>query len=346
MSTRTIYIDRAPGEIRAVLAIDERPERLLIHRDGDVAGLMLGARSIARVASVEPALMTAFLDLGGGQEAILPFKPDARPVRGDTVEIEIRGEARRGKVAVARLLSGGEGAPRLLQPPPSPEDQLRGLAKEAEVVEGADARRMADEAQSEALETIHALPGGGSLAIETTRALTAIDVDLGERKGPDAKRVTRRANLEALSESARLLRLKSLGGIVVIDLVGRGHDAAGLLAHARIAFGPDNPGVAIDSVGRFGTMQISLPRRRTPLTERLLQADGRLTDLTLAYALVRRLEEEGRAQPGARLEGSCSKAVAEHARPLIAQLAGRMGGRFALTVDDGRTREAFSVSTR
>ena len=60
--------------------------------------------------------------------------------------------------------------------------------------------------------------GGGDIAIEPTRALTAIDVDLSDRKGGDAKRVTRQANLAALGMAARLLRLKGLGGIVVIDL--------------------------------------------------------------------------------------------------------------------------------
>src|SRR5205823_3914164 len=84
-------------------------------------------------------------------------------------------------------------------------------------------------------EVLHPLPGGGALAVEPTRALTAIDVDLGDRKGADAKRLTRAANLAAIELAARLLRLKSLGGIVVIDLVGRGHDAKALLAAARLA---------------------------------------------------------------------------------------------------------------
>ncbi len=62
---------------------------------------------------------------------------------------------------------------------------------------------MADEAEADVLETVHRLPGGGDIAIEPTRALTSIDVDLGERKGQDAKRVTRQANLAAIAESAQ-----------------------------------------------------------------------------------------------------------------------------------------------
>lgn len=212
MSARRLFIDRGIGETRGVVTLDGRPERLLLRRDGEEPRLMLGARLAARVASLEPALATAFLDLGGGCEAILPFKPDSRPVRGATVEIEIRSEPRAGKLAVARLIGPGEGAPRLLAAAPDLSEILTGFAKDQPLVDGRAAREAADDAEAEALEILHPLPGGGTLAIEPTRALTAIDVDLGEQKGADAKRVARRANLAALAEAARLLRLKGLGG--------------------------------------------------------------------------------------------------------------------------------------
>ena len=345
MSERRLYLDRGVGESRGVVTLDGRPERLLIRRDGDDPRLALGARCVARVASLEPALATAFLDLGGGAEAILPFKPDAKPVRGQALEVEIRSEPRRGKLAIARALGEGEGAPRLLGPPRDLAAELKALVRDdAEIVEGAAAREMADEAESEALEVLHPIPGGGVLAVEPTRALTAIDVDLGERKGADAKRVTRQANLAALGLAARLLRLKGLGGIVVVDLVGRGHDGNALMAAARAAFGPDNPGVAIGPVGRFGTMELSLPRRVTPLGEILCREDGQLGDRTLAQRLIRRLEAEGVAQPGARLEARCAPGVAEAARPLGLRLAERMGARFTIKADPALARERLEVS--
>ena len=49
---------------------------------------------------------------------------------------------------------------------------------------------MADAAEDEVLAIEHPLPGGGSLAVEQTRALTAVDIDLGQGGGQDAKRVT------------------------------------------------------------------------------------------------------------------------------------------------------------
>jgi Ribonuclease G/E len=262
------------------------------------------------------------------------------------IEVEIRGEPRRGKLPTARLLGPAEGRPRLLAEAPSLVETLRGLAREAELLTGPRAREVADEAEAEALDVLHPLPGGGSLAIEPTRALTAIDVDLGERKGADAKRVTRAANLAAIALAARLLRLKSLGGIVAIDLVGRGHDPKALLAAARAAFAPDNPGVAVEPVGRFGVMELSLPRRTRPVAEILCREDGRLSDLSLAHRLMRRLEAEARAQPGARLAGRCAPQVAEAAQPIAAELAKRIGARFTLEPDPARPRESFEAAAR
>lgn len=344
MSERRIFLDQGPGEARGVVTLDGAPERLLIRRDGDDPRLQLGARLAAVVASVEPALSTAFLDLGEGGEAILQFKPDARPVRGQVIEVEIRSEPRRGKLAVARPLGPAQGRPRLLAEAPGLDEVLRRLAPDVALVAGAAAREAADSAEEAVLAVLHPLPGGGALAIEPTRALTAIDVDLGERKGADAKRVTRAANLAAIELAARLLRLKGLGGIVVIDLVGRGHDAKALLAAARAAFGPDNPGVAIEPIGRFGTLELSLPRRTRPLGEILCREDGALSDRSLAQRLLRRIEAEAAAQPGARLQARCAPPVAKAAGPLAAELTARIGARFTVDSDPGRSRESFDVA--
>lgn len=343
MSVRQIFLDQGVGEARGVVTLDGRPERLLIHRADDDQKLALGARLMARVAAIEPAMSSAFLDLGGGEQAILAYKPDERPVRGSTVEIEIRAEPRDGKLAVARWIGAGEGAPRVLSAPPSLSESLRTLVREASIVEGPEARAIADEAEAEALQILHPLPGGGTLAIEPTRALTAIDVDLGERKGADVKRASRQANLAALSEAARLLRLKGLGGLVVIDLVGRGHDGNAMLAAARLAFAPDNPGVAIGPVGRFGTMELSIPRRSRPVLERLRQPDGTLSDRAIAQRLIRRLENEAGAQPGARLVATCSPALASTVEGLVRELGERFGHRFSVVLDGNRPRDQIDV---
>lgn len=345
MSERRLFLDRGIGESRGVVLLDGKPERLLIERDDTPAAARLGARLAARVRKVEPAFASAFLDLGDGIEALLSFKSDSRPVEGQMLEVELRTEARAGKLATVRVIGPSEGKPRLLAPAPDLAEQLSAFAREGLVVEGREARQMADRAEAEALETIHALPGGGNIAIEPTRALVAIDVDLGERKGQDAKRLTRQANIAALALAARLLRLKGLGGIVVIDLVGRGHDATALMTAARAAFAPDNPGVSIGPVGRLGTMEFSIPRRARAVREILMDAQGVATDQTVALRLIRALQSEGQVHGGARLQATCAPSVARAAKPLAEQLAGQIGARFMISPDAAMPRDQFEVRT-
>ena len=96
MSRRRIFLDEGVGETRGVVTLDGAPERLIIRRDRDDPRQALGARLVAVVAAVEPAINTAFLDLGEGAQAILPFKPDARPARGRPCRAPASGPSGRG----------------------------------------------------------------------------------------------------------------------------------------------------------------------------------------------------------------------------------------------------------
>ncbi|OXE35407.1 MAG: RNA-binding protein [Phenylobacterium zucineum] len=343
MSERTAYLDRSIGEDRGVILLDDRPERLLIRRHDDVAALQVGARLAGRVHKVEPAFASAFLDLGDGHEVMMAFKPDSRPVEGQMLDVEIRTAPRPGKLATVRVLGETDGPPRLLSPAPNLEVLLTTLCKCDSIVRGPHARQMVDQAEAEALDTIHPLVGGGSLAIEPTRALVAVDVDLGERKGQDAKRISRQANMIALAEAARLLRLKGLGGIVIIDLVGRGHDAHALLAAARLAFAPDNPGVSIGAVSRFGTMELLIPRRDRSVRDVLLDAESRLTDDTLALRLVRLAETEALNNPGGRLRAMAEPGVVAAAQGLFTALRQKVGERISLVAEDGWRKTQIQV---
>jgi Ribonuclease G/E len=263
-----------------------------------------------------------------------------------TVEIvaEARGTGSAAKGPVVRVHGPGEGeAPRLLTPGPALEDRLQAFAPRVRIVRGPDAREAADEAQAEAMETVHALPDGGSLSIEPTRALIAVDVDLGARQGADSKRVSRAANLLALGETARLLRLKGLAGLVVIDLAGRGHDGDALGRAAREAFHADQPGVSIGPISRFGAMELAKPWRERPLTDRLCDASGRLSPLTVALQAVRALEREGRVAGGARLTLRASPEVTSVIEPFRSSLSERLGPRFTFEPAPEFARERFEV---
>ncbi len=339
MADRRIYIDRSYGEARGVVAVGGRAERLLVDREGD-SYPRLGTRSRARVALVDRSLGLAMLDLGEGREASLRLKADRPPpVQGQSLDIEIAIEPQGGKPALARVLPETGPAAEV-----SLEARLAALAPGAPVIEGARARSFIDAAEDEALAVEHALPGAGSLAIEPTRALVAVDIDLGSGGGRDAKRAARQANLTALAELGRLLRLKALGGLVVVDLVGRGHDGPALARAAQAAFAADQPGVVVGPVTRFGTLELALPRRYRPVREILCGPDGQPTDQTLALRLVRAIERQALADPGARLKALCAPAIAVAAAAPAAVLAGIIGARFEVVADPGKSPDQWDIA--
>ena len=345
MTERRIYLDVGAGETRGVVTLDGRPERLLIVRDGDSAVQALGARLVARVRAIDRANALAFLDLGAAPDAVLNLTKEAGHItEGLHLEVEIRTEARSEKGASVRLIGPADGPVRLLAPAPSIEEQLIGHAPGADLRTGPVARSVADGAQDDARATVFPIPGGGTVAIEATRALVAVDVDLGSRPGVEAKKATRAANFAALGVAARVLRLKGLGGLVVIDLVGRGHDAPALLSAARQAFGPDNPGVALGAVSRFGALELTVPRRSRPVVDILNGRDGSSSALTEALALVRALEREAEADRGGRFEGLASPEVAAAAGPALALLTARLGARISVRAESGRTRGDHGVT--
>ena len=181
MSARRLYLDIGPGETRGVVTLDGRPERLLIDRGrrGPRSGRWRGAidRPGSAPQGSTEASNSAFLDLGGGGEAVLALTGAAGSLaEGAAVEIEVMAEARRGKGAVARLIGPAAGEPRAISPPQSIEARLGAFAPDRAIIRGLEARLVADEAEAEALASEHPLTGGGSLAIEPTRALVAVDV--------------------------------------------------------------------------------------------------------------------------------------------------------------------------
>jgi Ribonuclease G/E len=342
--SRKLYFDDAPGERRGVVTLDGLPERLLIERDDDIPVQQPGARVAARVRRIERTLKSAFLDLGEGPDAILPLNDAARSVtEGAWLEVEIVSAPRGEKGAVAKLGGDGQGPLRLLQNAPDLKAQLQAFAPAATIIVGAPAREAADVAEEVALAVEHPLPSGGRIFIEPTQALIAIDVDLGAAGG-DARKAATRANTEAIFAAARLVRLKGLGGLVALDLAGKGHDGAAYSALAKTAFAPDGAGVSIGPISRFGVFELSLPRRAAPISERLLGADGRLSAATVALRLLRAMERA--AGPGQRVQAACTLEVAVIAERFAPVLADRIGPRFSIASGAFQDETHFEVTTR
>lgn len=340
MSVRRLYLDRGPGEARGVVTLDGQPERLWIERDREAARPRLGERHRARVEELSPGLGLARLALAGGLEAALPLSKSAQPHRGAMVEIEITAEPRGGKAAIAGLLGSAAGSVERLQASPGLEARLLAAAQGAGIQGGEEAREAADEAEDAALAAMHALAAGLTLHVEPTRALTAVDIDWSGPTRPSAA-AAMRANQAALMEAGRLLRLKAIGGAVVIDLVGFPRDRDQIAAAARAAFAPDEPGVAVLPVNRFGLLHLVKPHRERPLAEALCGDDGRLSARSVAQRLARGLERQGRADPGARLLARCAPAVAAELRPLLQVL----GPRFQAQEAPGWDRLKTDISS-
>ncbi len=335
MSRTGLFLDETPGEVRGVVVRDGRFDRLLIQRDKDPAGHRLGAVSVGRVAAVDPGLKGAFVDLGALEPfGFLPLRKDDRLAVGAKVEVEVTAEPRERKGPTLRLTGAGEGEPRLLRPGPTVAEQLAeqlaGLAAGETVQTGAEAIRAGLGACEEALGTEAVFAEAGvRLTVERTRALVAVDIDHAAAPGRDGRRDKVRANRDGLTQAARLIRLKSWGGLVAVDLVGTGHDGATMLAAARAAFG-NEPGIGYGPVNRFGVLMLSLPWRTTPLEERLNGLDGRPTAETRAIEAVRQLRlalAGDTAVPYLTL--SCPPDIAG----AVEALAGRLGPRARVKAD-------------
>ncbi len=107
------------------------------------------------------------------------------------------------------------------------------------------------------------LPCGGYLVIDPCEAMTVIDVNSGKMvRGQDAEEAALRVNLEAADRIARLLRLRDIGGIIVVDFIdmARADHREMLLARMREAAAHDRSPVTVEGITRLGLMEMT--RRR------------------------------------------------------------------------------------
>ena len=114
------------------------------------------------------------------------------------------------------------------------------------------------------------LPSGGAIVIDHTEALVAIDVNSARAtKGADIEETAARTNLEAADEIARQLRLRDLGGLIVIDFIDMESSKAQKDVETRLkdALRHDRARVQMGKISRFGLMELSRQRLRPSLSE-------------------------------------------------------------------------------
>ena len=145
------------------------------------------------------------------------------------------------------------------------------------------------------------LPSGGALVIDQTEALTAIDVNSARAtKGGDIEETAFHTNLEAAEEAARQLRLRDLGGLVVIDFIDMASNKHQREVENRLqnALKQDRARVQLGRISRFGLMEMSRQRLRPSLGESSqivcprCEGHGRMRSVESLSLSILRLAEE------------------------------------------------------
>lgn len=114
------------------------------------------------------------------------------------------------------------------------------------------------------------LPSGGAVVIDHTEALVAVDVNSARStRGADIEETALRTNLEAADEVARQLRLRDLGGLIVIDFIDMedSKNQRAVEQRLRDALHFDRARVQMGKISRFGLMELSRQRLRPALNE-------------------------------------------------------------------------------
>lgn len=146
------------------------------------------------------------------------------------------------------------------------------------------------------------LPSGGSIVIDVTEALTAIDINSARStRGGDIEETALNTNLEAADEIARQLRLRDLGGLIVIDFIDMTPVRHQREVENRIrdAVRQDRARIQISRISRFGLLEMSRQRLSPSLGESThhvcprCQGTGKIRDNeSLSLSILRLIEEE------------------------------------------------------
>lgn len=164
------------------------------------------------------------------------------------------------------------------------------------------------------------LPSGGSIVIDHTEALVSIDINSARAtRGSDIEETALNTNLEAADEIARQLRLRDIGGLIVIDFIDMTpvKNQREVENRMRDALKVDRARVQIGRISRFGLMEMSRQRLRPSLGETSgvvcprCEGQGTIRDVqSLALSIMRLIEEEAMKDRTAQIRAILPVSVA------------------------------------
>ncbi|WP_083005635.1 ribonuclease E [Halomonas sp. GT] len=188
------------------------------------------------------------------------------------------------------------------------------------------------------------LPSGGSIVIDHTEALVSIDINSARAtRGSDIEETALQTNSEAADEIARQLRLRDIGGLVVIDFIDMGpaRNQREVENRMRDALKLDRARVQIGRISRFGLMEMSRQRLRPSLGETSgvvcprCNGQGTIRDVrSLSLSIMRLIEEEAMKERSAQIRAILPVPVATYLlnekRSVLADIESRQGVRVVL----------------
>ncbi|WP_300376995.1 ribonuclease E/G [Henriciella sp.] len=303
MKGHRIILHRAPAEMRAAaFDRDDRPVGLFFQRwNGQNEPARLGEVVSARLRQVSPGDGGAFFERDNGESLFVRGKLPAGLTEGAERDLEIKGEARRGKLARARLLNGTENTSKTALE--RWIDAFPGQSSRPEIADGPEVMDQVQAAFDEAMSSKIGLPRGGLIRLERTAALIAIDIDTAGRmqKGSAGARALS-TNREAVAEAARQIALRDWGGLVVIDCISPITAEAG--AKLRETFLKTFQAISQREVealkpSPFGLLETKIAWGASPVEDRLLDETGKPTPETELLGLFREAEREAAASRAA-----------------------------------------------
>lgn len=188
------------------------------------------------------------------------------------------------------------------------------------------------------------LPSGGSIVIDPTEALVSIDINSSRAtKGSDIEETALATNLEAADEIARQMRLRDIGGLVVIDFIDMQavKNQRDVENRMRDALAMDRARVQIGRISRFGLMEMSRQRLRPSLEETTSKVCPRCSGQgtirstkSLALSILRLVEEEAKKERSAEIRAVVPISVAtfllNEKRPAINSIESRHSTRVVI----------------
>lgn len=194
------------------------------------------------------------------------------------------------------------------------------------------------------------LPGGGSLLIEETEALIAIDVNMGGAGGRlPSEAAILKANQAAAREAARQIRLRNIGGLIVVDFISmrnKGHRRTVVEAMRREM--RDDP-VRHDVLGMTPAGLVEITRQRTGtglaswFTRRERRSPEILPGAAACAALRASLRQSWRGRPVLAASPEVVAALRGALAPALEEVSRRLGQPLDLRADPGRAHDGYEV---